>query len=170
LLSCVAVSVGVVPDAEDAEAPVREMLAAALEANRQLAGLAERQRTEIAELRELNARLVERDAEREAELEEARAALAVLQRLVFGRSSEKSRPGPSGGGKGSAGDGGAGRPGDGKDVRRGLGARRGGGITRIFPGSRSSGISRAAGTAAPNAGSRLPRWGITGPGSSWTGR
>jgi transposase len=101
------------------------MLAAALEANRQLAGLAERQRAEIAELRELNARLVERDAEREAELEEARAALAVLQRMVFGRSSEKSRPGPSGGDEGSAGDGGAGKPGDGKDVKRGLGARAG---------------------------------------------
>src|SRR5690348_17700700 len=101
------------------------MLAAALEANRQLAGLAERQRAEIAELRELNARLVERDAEREAELEEARAALAVLQRMVSGRSSEKSRRGPSGGDEGSAGDGGAGKPGDGKDVKRGLGARAG---------------------------------------------
>ena len=110
MLSCVAVAVGVVPDAEDAEASLREMLAAALEANRQLAALAERQRAEIAELRELNARLAERDAEREAELEEARAALAVLQRIVFGRSSEKSQPGPSGGDKGSAGDGGAGKP------------------------------------------------------------
>jgi transposase len=102
------------------------MLAAALEANRQLSGLAERQRAEIAELRELNARLLARDAEREAELGEARAALAVLQRMLFGRSSEKSRPGPpSGGDDGSAGDGGAGKPGDGTDVRRGLGARAG---------------------------------------------
>ena len=102
------------------------MLAAALEANRQLSELAERQRAEIAELRELNARLLARDAEREAELGEARAALAVLQRMLFGRSSEKSRPGPpSGGDDGSAGDGGAGKPGDGTGVKRGPGARAG---------------------------------------------
>jgi transposase len=126
LLSCVAVAAGVVPDAEDAEASLREMLAAALEANRQLSELAERQRAEIAELRELNGRLLARDAEREAELGEARAALAVLQRMLFGRSSEKSRPGPpSGGDDGSAGDGGAGKPGDGTGVKRGPGARAG---------------------------------------------
>jgi transposase len=102
------------------------MLAAALEANRQLSELAERQRAEMAELRELNARLLARDAEREAELGEARAALAVLQRMLFGRSSEKSRPGPpSGGDDGSAGDGGAGKPGDGTGVKRGPGARAG---------------------------------------------
>jgi transposase len=102
------------------------MLSAALEANRQLSELAERQRAEIAELRELNARLLARDAEREAELGEARAALAVLQRMLFGRSSEKSRPGPpSGGDDGSAGDGGAGKPGDGTGVKRGPGARAG---------------------------------------------
>jgi transposase len=100
------------------------MLAAALEANRQLSELAERQRAEIAELRELNARLVERDAEREAELEEARAALAVLQRMLFGRSSEK-RPGPPAAGDGGdrAGDGG--RAGDRGNVKRGPGARAG---------------------------------------------
>ena len=61
------------------------MLAAALEANRQLSELAERQQVQLAELRELNAHLVARDAEREAELGEARAALAVLKRMLFGR-------------------------------------------------------------------------------------
>ena len=59
-------------DAEGgSEASLRGMLDAALEANRQLSELAERQREQIALLRE-------RDAEREAELEETRAALAVL--------------------------------------------------------------------------------------------
>ena len=55
-------------------------------------------REENALLRAENARLRERDAERDAELERLRADLAVLQRLVFGRSSEKSRPEPPAGG------------------------------------------------------------------------
>ena len=38
--------------------------------------------------------LLERDAERDAELEELRTGLAVLQRMLFGRSSEKSSPEP----------------------------------------------------------------------------
>ena len=63
------------------------MLAAALEANRELARLA-------GELREENARLGAENAEQAAELERLRADLAVLQRLVFGRSSERSRPEP----------------------------------------------------------------------------
>jgi transposase len=100
------------------------MLAAALEANRQLSELAERQRAEIAGLRELNARLLARDAEREAELEETRAALVVLQRMVFGRSSEKSRPEPQpGGGDGDTAGGGDRGAGPGK--KRGPGARAG---------------------------------------------
>ena len=108
----------------DAEASLREMLAAALVANRQLSELAERQRAEIAGLRELNARLLARDAEREAELEETRAALAVLQRMVFGRSSEKSRPEPQpGGGDGDTAGGGDRGAGPGK--KRGPGARAG---------------------------------------------
>ena len=47
---------GVVPDAE---ASLLDALDAALEAKRELSELAERQRAEIAELREQNARLVE---------------------------------------------------------------------------------------------------------------
>ena len=101
------------------------MLAAALEANRQLSELAERQQVQLAELRELNAHLVARDAEREAELEEARAALAVLQRMLFGRKSEKNRPEPAGGGDGDGAPAGDGRGGGKKDVKRGPGARAG---------------------------------------------
>jgi transposase len=114
LLYGVTAAAGVVLDAEGAsEASLRGMLDAALEANQQLSELAERQREQIA-------LLLERDAEREAELEEARAALAVLQRMLFGRKSEKNRPEPPGGGV-PAGDGPAG--GGKKNVKRGPGAR-----------------------------------------------
>ena len=84
MLCCVTVAAGVVPDSEDAEASLRDVLAAALEANQQLTRLA-------AELREENARLREENAEQAAELEWLRADLAVLQRMVFGRSSERAR-------------------------------------------------------------------------------
>jgi Wax ester synthase-like Acyl-CoA acyltransferase domain len=95
----------------DADAPLRDVLTAALEANERLAGLAGELRAENARLREENARLHERDARREADLERVSAELAVLQRLVFGRSSDRARPGPAGGQRG--GDGGracGGRP------------------------------------------------------------
>ncbi len=93
------------------------MLAAALEAN----GRWERA---AGELRADNERLLEENARQSAELERVSAALAVLQRMVFGDSSERSRPAPPardeaggepapGGGKG-----GKGRP-------RGPGARAG---------------------------------------------
>ena len=63
-----------------------DALAAALEANRQLAELTGKLREENARLREDNARLRARDAERDAELYRVRADLAVLQRMLFGRS------------------------------------------------------------------------------------
>jgi len=88
----------------DADASLREVLAAALEANERLSRLAE-------DLRADNERL--------------RAELAVLQRMVFGRSSERSRsepPGGDGGDGDAAGDGGR-RSGTGK--KRGPGARAG---------------------------------------------
>ena len=119
-----AVAAGVVRDAEGAEASSGDALAVALEANRELAELAERQRAEIAGLREQVARLLERDAERDAELEELRAGLAVLQRMLFGRSSEKSSPEPPAGGDDDGGGGTRDR-GNGKDVKRGPGARAG---------------------------------------------
>ena len=93
------------------------MLAAALDANREMARLA-------AVLREENERLRAENAEQAAELERVRADLAVLQRMVFGRSSERARPEPSADG---------GDAGQGRDLRgsgtggkkRGPGARAG---------------------------------------------
>ncbi|HXZ74201.1 MAG TPA: IS66 family transposase [Streptosporangiaceae bacterium] len=116
------VGAGVVAEA-DAGASLRDVLAAALEANERLARVGEELTAENARLREENARLREGDAQREAELERLRADLAVLQRLVFGRSSERSRPEPSGSGdEGGGGD----RAGSGKSGRpRGPGARAG---------------------------------------------
>ena len=106
------------------EAPLRDVLAAALEANRQLAEMAGELREENARLREENARLLERDAERDAKLDRMRTDLAVLQRMLFGRSSERSRPEPGAGDDGAGGErqGGAGGSGTG---RRGPGARAG---------------------------------------------
>ena len=85
MLRFVAAAAGVIPDSEDAEASLRDVLAAALEANQELTRLA-------GELREENARLRAENAGQAAELERLRADLAVLQRMVFGRSSERSRP------------------------------------------------------------------------------
>ena len=102
-----AVAAGVVWDAEGAEAPSAEyMLAEALEANRQLSELADGLIEDNALLREQVARLAERDAERDAGLERLRADFTVLQRMLFGQSSEKSRPGPPAGGDGNAAGGG----------------------------------------------------------------
>jgi transposase len=115
LLCVVSVAAGVVPDSEDAEAPLRDVLAAALEANERLARLAE-------ELREENARLRAENAAQAAELERVRADLAVLQRMMFGRSSERSRPEPSA--DGGAQDQGPER-GNGAGGKRGPGARAG---------------------------------------------
>jgi len=88
--------------------------------------VADELRAENARLREEKARLCECDAQRGAELERLRAELAVVQRLVFGRWSERSGPGPSGSGDGEVG-GNAGRDrAGGKGGRpRGPGARAG---------------------------------------------
>jgi transposase len=102
------------------------MLAEALEANRQLSELADGLIEDNALLREQVARLAERDAERDAELEKLRADFAVLQRMLFGRSSERSRPGPPAGGDGNAaGGGGQDRERRGAAGKRGPGARAG---------------------------------------------
>ena len=82
------VAAGVVPDSEGAGASLRDVLAAALDANREMARLA-------GVLREENARLRAEGAEQAAELERVRADLAVLQRMALGRSSERARPEPS---------------------------------------------------------------------------
>jgi transposase len=96
LLCCVTVAAGVVPDSEGAEASLRDVLAAALDANRELTRLAGELREENARLRAENARLRAENAGQASELEKLRADLAVLQRMVFGRSSERSRPEPPG--------------------------------------------------------------------------
>lgn len=75
---------GVLPEA-DADAGLGDVLARVLEANERWEQLA-------AELREENAQLREELERRDAELERVNAELAVLQRLVFGRSSERARP------------------------------------------------------------------------------
>jgi transposase len=123
LLCCVVVAAGVVLDAEGAEAPSGDgALAAALEKIGRL-------QAENAELRVSLAEVLARDAEREAELKRLRADFAVLQRMLFGRSSEKSRPEPPAGDDGgddAGGDGGRERGrGSGRNVRRGPGARAG---------------------------------------------
>ncbi len=115
-----AVAAGVFPDAVGAEAPLRCALAAALDENARL-------RTENAWLRERDAereteirQLREREADRDAEMRKLQADLAVLQKMVFGRSSERSRPERPGG----DGVGGRGR-GSGTGKKRGPGARAG---------------------------------------------
>jgi transposase len=98
---------GVVAEA-DAVAQLRDGLSRALEANERLAVLAE-------ELSGENARLRERLAQRDAEFEQMAAELAVLKRMVFGRSSEKGRE-PAG--QGDGGQGGAGHDGAGGTPRK----------------------------------------------------
>jgi transposase len=161
----VAVAAGVVLDAGDAGA-LQEALAAALEASREHSAANAALREENALLREQVARLAARDAERDAELERLRADFAVLQRLVFGRSSEKSRPGPPAGGAGT--DGGPGGGGK-KSVKRGPGARAGRRDYSHLPRFEVSWDFPGGGTAARSAGSRSRPWVTTGP-SSWTGR
>ena len=110
-----------VPDLEGAEAPSGgSALAAALERIGRL-------QAENAELRVSLAQVLARDTERDAELKQLRADLAVLQRMLFGRSSEKSRPEPPAGDGDAAGGGGQqGRDrGSGAGRKRGPGARAG---------------------------------------------
>jgi transposase len=120
LLCFVTVLAGVVAEA-DADAWLRQALARALEANERWEQTAAELRAENARLREENARLLERDAQREAELERVSAELAVLRRLLFGRSSERA-PG-AGGDEDGGGD--RDRAGNGAGGRRGPGARAG---------------------------------------------
>jgi len=116
-------SAGTVPGGSGVSAPPagEDLLAEALEANRLLAELATGTIEDNAELRAQVSVLLQRDAERESEQEELRAQLAVLQKIVFGRSSEKARPEPGGAEDQPA----AGRDGEKKDVKRGPGARAG---------------------------------------------
>ena len=125
----------------DTVARLEGLLAQALEANKQLTALAERQRAEIAELREVL-------AARDAELERVNAELAVLKRIVFGRSSERARPatadsgddGGDGGGDDGGGDGGDDGGGDSDNSGSGEGGGRLAGEAKTAkrgPGARS---------------------------------
>jgi transposase len=140
LLWLVAAVAGVLADTDGAWAPsgggasTEELLARALQVIEQQSAQIEQQAAEIRELREQNAQLVRVNEElrelvggQASQLAEANATIAVLQRMVFGRSSEKSGPAPDGGSD-DAGTGDGGKPGGGqkkKQVKRGPGARSG---------------------------------------------
>ena len=99
----------------DSVARLEGALAQALQANERLAALVERQRADIAGLRE-------QLAVRDGELERVNAELAVLKRMLFGRSSERARPatGTADGGGDQTRPAGGAKPG-----KRGPGARAG---------------------------------------------
>jgi hypothetical protein len=132
LLWSVTAVAGVLADADGAGAlsaggaSAEELLARALE-------VIDRQSARIDELTRQNTELWELVAWHADQLAEANATIAVLQRIVFGRSSEKSGPAPDGGSDGGndddagAGDGGQKK----KQVKRGPGARSG---RRGYPG------------------------------------
>ena len=116
-------------------ASAEELLARALEVIDWQSARIDELARQNAELREENAQLVRVNEElrelvgdQAARLAEANETLAVLQRMVFGRKSEKDRPEPAGTGDGddSAGDG-DGEPSGGgkKNVKRCPGARAG---------------------------------------------
>jgi transposase len=91
LLWFVTAVAGVLAEA-GADAGLRDVLAQALEANERWEQLAAELRAENAQQREENAGLREALAQRDAQVEQMAAELAVLRRLVFGRSSERERP------------------------------------------------------------------------------
>lgn len=119
---------GVLTGADGAGAPsaggtsAEELLARALE-------VIDRQSARIDELTRQNAELRELVARQAEQLAEANATIAVLQRMLFGRSSERAGPAVDGGDAG-AGDGE--KPGsEKKQAGRGPGARSG---RRGYPG------------------------------------
>ena len=119
---------GVLADTDGAGAPsaggasAEELLARALEVIDQQSARIDELARQNTELRELVARQADR-------LAEANATIAVLQRMLFGRSSEKSGPAPDGSrdDDDDAGPGDGGKLGSGKkkQVKRGPGARSG---------------------------------------------
>ena len=94
----------------------------------------DQQSARIDELTRQNTELRELVAGQADQLAEVNATIAVLQRMLFGRSSEKSGPAPGGDGGDDAGPGDGGKPGSGKkkQARRGPGARSG---RRDYPGA-----------------------------------
>jgi transposase len=125
LLLFVTAAAGVLADADGTGTPsaggasAEELLARALKVIEQQAARIDELARQNTELRELAGRQAE-------QLAEANATIAVLQRMVFGRSSERSGPVPGGDGDDDAGSGDGGKPGSGKkQVKRGPGARSG---------------------------------------------
>jgi len=132
LLWFVAVAAGVLADADGARAPsaggasAEELLAQALEVIDRQSARIDELAAQNAQLMRVNEELRELVGRQGAQLAEANETIAVLQRIVFGRSSEKSGLAPDGS-DGDAGDGGGGTPDSGKkkQVKRGPGARSG---------------------------------------------
>ena len=141
MLWFVTAAAGVLAGADGARTPfaggasAEELLARALEVIEQQSVRIDDLARQNAELREQNVQLAGASEElrelvggQAAQLAEANATIAVLQRIVFGRSSEKSGPAPDGDGDDDdAGAGDGGKPGSGKkkQVKRGPGARSG---------------------------------------------
>jgi transposase len=114
LLWSVIAAVGVLTGADGTGSPSAEdLLARALE-------VIDRQSARIDELTRQNEELRDLVAGQADQLAGANATIAVLQRVVFGRSSERSGPAPGGDGPGEGG-----KPGNKKQVKRGPGARSG---------------------------------------------
>ena len=121
MLWLVTVAAEILADADGAGgAFAGELLARALE-------VIDRQSARIEDLTRQNTELRELAGRQAEQLAEANATIAVLQRMVFGRSSEKSGPAPDGSGSDGAAAGDGGNPGSGKKkrVKRGPGARSG---------------------------------------------
>jgi transposase len=132
LLWFVAAAAGVLADADGARAPspggasAEELLAQALEVIDRQSARIDELAVQNAQLMRVNEELRELVGRQGAQLAEANETIAVLQRIVFGRSSEKSGLAPDGS-DGDAGDGDGGTPDSGKkkQVKRGPGARSG---------------------------------------------
>jgi len=132
LLWFVAAVAGVLADADGARTPsaggasAEELLAQALEVIDRQSARIDELAAQNAQLMRVNEELRELVGRQGAQLAEANETIAVLQRIVFGRSSEKSGLAPDGS-DGDAGDGDGGTPDSGKkkQVKRGPGGRSG---------------------------------------------
>ncbi len=132
MLWFVAAAAGVLADADGARAPsaggasAEELLAQALDVIDRQSARIDELAAQNAQLMRVNEELRELVGRQGAQLAEANETIAVLQRIVFGRSSEKSGLAPDGS-DGDAGDGDGGTPDSGKkkQVKRGPGARSG---------------------------------------------
>jgi transposase len=133
LLWLVAAVAGILAGADGAGTPpvggasAEEQLARALEVIEQQSARIDDLIRHDTELARQNTELRELVGRQAGQLAEANATIAVLQRMVFGRSSEKSGPAPDGDGDDDSGPGDGGKPGSGKkkQVKRGPGARSG---------------------------------------------